>query len=84
MTEINSSTGIVECHLWIEELLQFDGLRNGAVCAGCSTIVGAHARRSGMSSFKFSEDTQFSIRLSRTGNPIHKTLSNRFSIRRNT
>ncbi len=53
MSQVNSSTNIIVCHLWIEELLQYNDLRNGGVCVGCAAIIGAHARRPGMSSFIF-------------------------------
>ena len=32
MSEINSFGDSQKCYLWIEELLQFDDLRNGPVC----------------------------------------------------
>lgn len=48
MARANPSASIVGCDQWIEELLQFDFLWDGAVCINCSVVVGAHTRRSDM------------------------------------
>ena len=43
----------INCQLWIEALLGFQGLRDGAICLSCSSTVGMHPSRPSMNSFKF-------------------------------